>query len=414
MKRILSVAMVLAMLLCTLVLPALAETKTYPDGVLQWWSTGQPEFRKQYFDTWLEAHRDIAPGVSIEATAISTTNDGQQKIAMYNLAGDYEAMPEILFLDTVGVVNMAMNDLLLDVTDYYTPIADQFVDGAAADATINGVIYALPDAVRPQMLFYNAAIFEEYDVDPAMMSTFDGYLEAGRLLKERSNGEVYLSYVDPSTYTWRYWGRRGLMPQAGARIWDDEGNVVIGEDPGTKLALGFFDQLCSEGLLYKTNMMQQPLYEATDEGKIATFYIGAFWDEFMRGNLTKTVGDWRVMPPPVFEEVGTSGAPVSTYFCLVDTHDDTYTDLILQIVVRFRHRRRSLQDLGQQDDRDQRPLQQPHLQGDAHRPVLAGAFRLLRRPVFPQGGERRPGQPLCQHGRNPQRCRGGRDHQRGD
>ena len=32
------------------------------------------------------------------------------------------------------------------------------------------------------------------------MSTFDGYLEAGRLLKERSNGEVYLSYVDPSTY----------------------------------------------------------------------------------------------------------------------------------------------------------------------------------------------------------------------
>lgn len=122
MKRILSVAMVLAMLLCTLVLPALAETKTYPDGVLQWWSTGQPEFRKQYFDTWLEAHRDIAPGVSIEATAISTTNDGQQKIAMYNLAGDYEAMPEILFLDTVGVVNMAMNDLLLDVTDYLPPL----------------------------------------------------------------------------------------------------------------------------------------------------------------------------------------------------------------------------------------------------------------------------------------------------
>ena len=59
-------------------------------------------------------------------------------------------------------------------------------------------------------------------------------LEAGRLLKERSNGEVYLSYVDPSPYTWRYWGRRGLMPQAGARIWDDEGNVVLGEDPGTK------------------------------------------------------------------------------------------------------------------------------------------------------------------------------------
>lgn len=335
MKRILSAALALALLLSLLAVPALAETKTYPDGTIQWWATGQPQFRKQYFDSWLEKHRDIAPNVTLEATTISTTNDGQQKIAMYNLAGDYEAMPHIMFLDTVGVINMAMNDLLVDVTDYYTPIADQFVDGAAADATINGVIYALPDAVRPQMLFYNAAIFEQYDVDPAMMTTFNGYLEAGRLLKERSNGEVYLSYVDPSTFTWRYWGRRGLMPQAGARIWDDEGNVVIGEDAGTKLALGFFDKLHSEGLLYKTNMMQQPLYEATDEGKIATFYIGAFWDEFMRGNLTKTVGDWRVMAPPVFEEVGTSGAPVSTYYCLVDTHDDTYLDLLRQMWYDF-------------------------------------------------------------------------------
>ena len=67
-------------------------------------------------------------------------------------------------------------------------------------------------------------------MDPAMMNTFDGYLEAGRQLKEKSGGKVYLSYIDPGSYTWRYWCRRGLMPQAGAKIWDDAGNVVIGED----------------------------------------------------------------------------------------------------------------------------------------------------------------------------------------
>ncbi len=336
MKRTLSLIVALAMTLSMLMAPsAFAEDKTYPDGTILWWATGQPQFRKQYFDTWLNAHRDIAPNVTLEATTISTTNDGQQKIAMYNLAGDYEAMPHIMFLDTVGVVNMATNDLLLDMTDFYTPIADQFVPGAAGDATINGRIYALPDAVRPQVLFYNAAVFEKYGVDPSIMSTFDGYLEAGRQLKEKSNGEVFLSYIDPSTFTWRYWGRRGLMPQANARIWDENGNVVIGEDAGAKLALGFLDKLHSEGLLYKTNMMQQPLYEATDEGKIATYYIGAFWDEFLRGNLTETAGDWRVMPAPVFSEVGTGGAPVSTYYCLVDKHDDTYLGLLQQMWYDF-------------------------------------------------------------------------------
>lgn len=337
MKRILTLAIALVMVLSICALPtAMAEEKkTYPEGTIIWWSTGQPQFRRVYFDNWLERHSDIASGVTIDTTAISTTNDGQQKVAMYNLSGDYEAMPRIMFLDTVGVVNMAMNNLLLDMTDFYTPIADKFVDGAANDATINGKIYALPDAVRPQMLFYNAKVFEEYGVDPSIMTTFEGYLEAGRQLKENSNGEVYLSYIDPSTFTWRYWGRRGLMPQANARIWDEEGNVVIGEDPGTKLALGYLDQLNSEGLLYKTNMMQQPLYEATDEGKIATYYIGAFWDEFLRGNLVETVGDWRVMSAPVFEEIGTAGAPVSTFFCLIDTQDDTYTDLIKQMWYDF-------------------------------------------------------------------------------
>lgn len=311
------------------------KSESYPSGKLVWWATGQPKFRKMYFDSWLERNADIAPGVEVEATTIATNNDALQKIAMYSMSGDYESMPDILFLDSVGVVNMAMNGFLLDMTDYYSPMADEFVPGAVSDATIGGKIYALPDAVRPQMLFYNAKVFERYGVDPAMMNTFDGYLEAGRQLKEKSGGKVYLSYIDPGSYTWRYWCRRGLMPQAGAKIWDDAGNVVIGEDPGTKLALGFLDQLNSEGLLYKTDMMQQPLYEATDEGIIATYYMGAFWDEFMRGNLTETAGDWRAMAAPVFPEIGTGGAPVSTFYCLIDKHDDTYVGLLQKLWYDF-------------------------------------------------------------------------------
>lgn len=307
---------------------ATGAKKTFPEGTIRIWSTGQPQFRKMYYQAWLERHRDIAPKVNIEVETISTMAEGQQKISMFALSGDTESMPEVVMLDTVGIVQLASAGLLQDLSSYYKPIEKEFVDGAASDATVKGKIYGLPDAVRPQVLFYNAKIFKQYDVDPAMMSTFDGYLKAGNLLKERSKGTVYLSYIDPGTYTWRYWGRRGLMPQAQARIWDDAGNVAIGSDAGTKLALGFLDKLNGAGLLYKTKMMQQPLYEATDEGKIATFYIGAFWDEFIRKNLKATAGDWKVMNAPVFSEVGTGGAPVSTSFCLVDTKTNEYTKLI--------------------------------------------------------------------------------------
>lgn len=300
------------------------ENATYPEGSILVWSTGQPQYRKMFYQDWVDRHPELGTGITIEVETIKTMADGQQRVATYSLAGDNDALPEIIMLDTVGIVELSSAGLLLDETEFYSAIADEFVDGAASDGTIDGKIYGLPDAVRPQLLFYNKTIFDKYDVDPVMMSTFEGYLEAGRLLKERSNGEVFLSYVDPGSYTWRYWGRRGLMPQAGARIWDEDGNVVIGEDEGTKIALGYFDQLMQEGLLYKTTMMKPPIYEATDAGKIATFYIGAFWDEFLRKNLTATAGDWRVMNCPVFSEIGTGGAPVSTMFCFVDTGTNEY------------------------------------------------------------------------------------------
>ncbi|MEG0492269.1 MAG: extracellular solute-binding protein, partial [Clostridia bacterium] len=244
-------------------------------------------------------------------------------------------MPDAVYLDAVGIVDLASANLLVDLTDYYNGIAAEFVDGAANDATIQGKVYGMPESVRPQILFYNTAILEQYGIDPASMSTMNGYLEAGRQLKEKSNGEVFLSYIDPTTYTWRYWGRRGLMPQANAHIWDEQGNVVIGSDPGTKLALGFLDTLQSEGLLYKTTMMSPPLYEATDAGKVATFYIGAFWDEFLRANLTKTAGQWRAMSAPVFEEVGTNGAPVTNFLCVVNKGENKYAGLVQKMWYDF-------------------------------------------------------------------------------
>jgi multiple sugar transport system substrate-binding protein len=308
-----------------------ASAGVYPPGDITIWSTGQPQFLKMYYDKFLERNRDIAPNVKIQIEILRTMADGQQKIAMYALSGDRASMPELIMLDTVGVIELGSAGLLVDMTDYFKSVAGEFVDGAATDFFVKGRLYGLPDSVRPQLMFYNAEIFNRYSIDPAMLSTFDGYYEAGRLLRERSNGQVFLSYVDPGSYTWRYWGRRGLMPQANARIWDDQGNVIIGSNPGVKLALGFFDKLYKEGMLYKTTMLQQPIYEATDEGKIATFYIGAFWDEFIRRNLTATAGKWRVVNAPVFPEVKTGGAAVSSAFCFVDKAPNRYTGLIQRL-----------------------------------------------------------------------------------
>lgn len=325
MKKILSALLVLMLAAASC---AAAEKTVYPKGTVRIYCTGQPQYLQMYYEKWLENHQDIAPGVDIEIAQVESMAAGRQKISMDYLAGALDDMPDGIYLDAVGIIDLANAGLLVDVSDDWRGVEKEFIQGAAGDATIGGKVYGLPEAVRPQLLFYNSEVFEKLGVDPAMMSTFDGYIEAGRQLKEKSGGQVYLSYVSPTNHTWRYWGRRGLMPQANARIWDEKGNIVIGSDEGTRRALGVLDTLVKEGLLYKTAMMQPPLYEATDDGKIATFYIGAFWDEFLRANLKKTEGKWRVMNASVFDGIGTGGAPVSNYLCIVNKGDNPYAGLI--------------------------------------------------------------------------------------
>lgn len=309
-----------------------AGVTQYPAGTLTIYMNGNPQYRQQYFETWLEEHRDIAPEVEVEFVQVESNADAREKVTMTALAGATEDLPDAVFLDRLNLMDLVEAGLLLDETEFLSPLVDKMVDGAVDEGIVQEKMYGLPDSVRPQLLMYNKAIFDQYDIDPEMMATMDGYIEAGRQLKEKSNGEVYLSWIGSNDMTWKCWGRRGLMPQANAKIWDDEGNVVIGQDEGTKLALGTLDTLYSEGLLMRVEMYDPAMYDATNNHQIATYYLGAYWDEFMRQNCQATAGEWRVMSAPVFEEVGTAGAPVSSYMCIVNKGEDTvYQGLLEQI-----------------------------------------------------------------------------------
>ncbi len=304
------------------------DEEVYPAGTITIYGTGQPQYLSEYFDAWLERNRDIAPEVKIDVVQTEGHAQSREKITMTALAGAEEDLPDATYLDPVNIMDLAQGGLLKDETEFIEPLIDKMVDGAIDDAEIGGKIYGLPESVRPNVLFYNKDIFEKYDVDPSLMSTFEGYIEAGKQLKEKSEGKVYLSYISPSSKTWRYWGRRGLMPQANAKIWDEEGNIVIGEDEGTKLALDTLNTLYTEDLLLKTEIMEPALYDAINNQEVATFYIGAFWDEFLRKNCQATSGQWQVMPSPIFDNIGTTGAPVSSYFCIVNKGDNVYAGLL--------------------------------------------------------------------------------------
>jgi multiple sugar transport system substrate-binding protein len=304
---------------------------TFPPGRMVVYDYGQPQYWQQFFEMYLAANPDLAPGVTVEMVQTEGEADARQKVILSYTAGAFEELPDAVATAPVSMKAMAEGGILMDVTEYVESFADRFVPGTLDQLYYKGRIYCLPKDLRPQLLFYNSAIFEQYGIDPAEMETIEGWIEVGRKLKEASNGEVYLSYIEPGPRTWRYYGRRGFMPQANAKIWDDEGNVVIDTDPGAQLAFKTLETLQNEELLYNAVVFDPPLYEATREDKIATYYIGAFWDEFLRKNVPDMEGKWRVMPAPVFADLGLGGAPVVGMQCPINKPDAPYAELYKRV-----------------------------------------------------------------------------------
>ena len=327
MKRFLALLLTLVMAFGVSSLAA-AEDK----DKLTIWSYGTPEYMRIYFQRYLERENT---GLTAEMVNYSGEEEVRQQLMMTVNAGAMEDLPTAISTFPVSMKVLVEAGLLADITDLVTPYMDQFVDGAFDQATYQGRIYGMPYTLQPKMMFYNQEIFDKYDIDPARMSTFAGYIGVGRELLEKSNGKVKLSYAAPDSYVWRYWFRRGLMPQANARIFDEDGNVVFDKDPGTRLAMETFNTMLVEGMLLNVGVFSAEDYEAARQGEIATYYIESFWDTFLRGNLQDMSGKWRCMPAPVFDEVGTAGAQVIAMYCPVNTGDEAKTKLFVDMLLDF-------------------------------------------------------------------------------
>lgn len=311
-----------------------ATAKPVPPGQFTTWAFGQPKAEQMWQEDFLSRHPEIK-GVKVNMVTTTGEEEVRQKVMLAFTSGATTDMADMFSSFPVSMQAMADAGMLVDNTDFLNQYKDKLVAGALDQVYYKGKLYCLPRSLRPQVLFYNKEIFDKYGIDPAQMKTFEGYLEVGRQLKQKSNGEVFLSYEDPATRTWRYWGRRGLLPQANAKIWDDDGNVIIDTDPGALKALKYFETLHKEGLLFNSKILEPPLYEATRQGKVATYYIGAFYDEFLKANLKDMAGKWRVMEAPVFKDLNLGGAPVVDIQCLSNKANAPYVDLFRQMWVDY-------------------------------------------------------------------------------
>lgn len=185
---------------------------------------------------------------------------------------------------------------LVDITGqaaHYKSDFDQAAWGTVTDG--KGHVFALPWDSGPCGLFYRTDYFRQAGIDPATLTTWDRYVQAGVTLKAKTGRKLLVmdSRQDSTFGT--------LLQQQGLGLFSG-GKIAVARPEGVR-ALTVMKQLVDHGLVDFENGWDG-LVSATHDGKAATTPTAAWWDGTLTSEMADLKGKFGVVPLPAFTEGG--------------------------------------------------------------------------------------------------------------
>lgn len=199
-KRVLAILAAAAMAASTFTVPVFAE-EAEPVTLTYWgWDSN-------YYQPVIDAYMESHPNVKIEATA---TEWGDMLTKAQQALASGSELPTIIPMDITLIGNwkkMGITENLLDYgldTSKYNPALIE----AATDE--NGKVVGLFENVCPAGIAYKRDLAKEYfgtddpDELAEMFSSYDAYIEKGKEVAEKSNGEVFMFHSGQAVAEWLY------------------------------------------------------------------------------------------------------------------------------------------------------------------------------------------------------------------
>lgn len=199
-KRVLAILAVATMAATTFTVPVFAESEE-PVTLTYWgWDSN-------YYQPVIDAYMESHPNVKIEATA---TEWGDMLTKAQQALASGSELPTIIPMDITLIGNwkkMGVTENLLDYgldTSKYNPALIE----AATDE--NGKVIGLFENVCPAGIAYKRDLAKEYfgtddpDELAEMFSSYEAYVEKGKEVAEKSNGEVFMFHSGQAVAEWLY------------------------------------------------------------------------------------------------------------------------------------------------------------------------------------------------------------------
>ncbi len=180
-----------------------------------------------------------------------------------------------------------------DFTDMIN--TEDFFPSKVAECTSGDQIIAYPWDSGPCGMFYRADLFEKAGINAEDIVTWDDFIEAGKVLKEKTGADMLCMAESRSDATYRF-----MMEQLGGFYFDEDGNSQV-NSPESIQAMEMCKRLYDEDITFNNSSWDDMI-----AGMSADKYACIAEAVWMVGSIKEAApdqeGQWRVMPLPKFSE----------------------------------------------------------------------------------------------------------------
>lgn len=202
-----------------------------------------------------------------------------------------EDIPDMLQLNRTQVAEFAAADELLDLNEVYAPIQDDLYAGAIELTKYEDTFVSFPFELKCKLFFYRSDLFQEAGVDPAALTSFQSFLDAGNALTAAVPSAKILNLgPEPA----QYWMGEILSAYENPRFADDDGNYQITANPAFAGVFTFLKGIQDAGIALPIDDWSTDWQASWAQSAIAGSLLANWLKFFLPTFAPDQAGKWAV------------------------------------------------------------------------------------------------------------------------
>ncbi len=158
-------------------------------------------------------------------------------------------------------------------------------------------IYGVPTDYGPGVIWYRKDVFEEYGIE-APISTWEEFIEAGKIVREESNGEQYMMPLYIPSGQWGVASFVQFLQSAGGNLYDESGNLIRDNAQLEEMLSWYHDLVFEHDIAYPVPWFTPSFWSLLESGRFVTLPANTSEGRNIQQFAPDQAGDWGVMPWP--------------------------------------------------------------------------------------------------------------------